>query len=172
MIGTFNELGHFAAIAISNILAIMCIFTVLAILKHAGWRLPCEPRDILKLFATLGGHMSRSRVNVEFRDAAKAILELGDCVHATIRSCHGHSFRYEDGYFRACTRESMAAGSEVVVNIGDRVRETLVVQVSNDKHTLFVQSQFTDREIFDQINHKCALSVSKMPSARSRAISG
>jgi hypothetical protein len=145
----FGELRHFVTTTLAYALALMAMMILLWFGRRVGWRWPI---DFLEWLVGAGSHAPERTVNVEYRDASGIAADLGPLVTGTLRNGRGGLFELHEGCFVGCHPDVIRAGGVVVINIQERVKETLRVQLDLEKQTLFVESRFTQSELVKKIN--------------------
>jgi hypothetical protein len=151
ILGSF-DVARFLASTFSVVAGILMISTLTYLLRRTAWG---EPLDLVSHLAL---YISRTKspmttVNVEFRDASGALMDLGPFIEVTLRSGHGRSYSLQEGVFIDSHPDWIKVGASVDISIQDGlVREFLTVQIDFEREILFVKSHFKLGEVVAQIN--------------------
>ncbi len=167
----FRETMHFFASACEIAAALLLIAGLLWLVRRAGWRGPLDLVATLETWfgITPRGAHAHPTVNVEYRDTAGELVDLGPLVTATLQNGRGKSYNLREGIFVNCLPDCIKAGAHVQVSIqGGLVRERCTIQVDFDQQTLFVKSGFRRAEIGAKINHNSPAFARK--PTRTRAV--
>ena len=152
MAGTiFHILSEFFTNVLATAVALAFVVLFLILIKAQG---PIEPVELLKdLISRL--FKTREVVNVELRGPSGEVIDFGHFVHGRLRTGRGESYRLRQGCFERCDPKQVTVGANVTVSLQDGfVMLALVVQLDWNKQILFVESEFTQKELLDLIHHK------------------
>jgi hypothetical protein len=148
----FHEFTTFALGVIAIAAAILLIAGCHWLLRRSGWSGALDLAGILERWI---GPMRKpeATVNVEYRDAAGVLMDLGPYIHAVLRNGRGKSFALSEGVFVDCEPTWIKPGALAHVSVQDGlVREELVVQVDMQREMLFVKSRLRLADLVTRIN--------------------
>jgi hypothetical protein len=147
---------HFLTSAFGIAVALLFFAFALWLVRRLGWTGPLDLIAVVENWLGIGATQAvpRSIVNVEFRDAVGAAMDLGPLVSVTLHNGRGTSFFLHEGMFGGCDPEWIRAGLQVHIIVqGGLVREQLTVRLDLQRQTLFVQSAYRLAEMVAMINH-------------------
>jgi hypothetical protein len=154
----FSQFGHFATNLLAIVMALLLIALISWAIRKIGWHGPIDMIELLQkwfpfLNSPSSAPISDTLMNVEYRDASGATLDLGPFVKASLQCGCGRSVELHQGYFRNCRPDRLKAGTSCVVCIQSGfLKEKLIVRLDFGRQALFVQSQFTRSEVIGLIN--------------------
>lgn len=169
-----HALRELATPVLATAAAMLLIVVVVAVARRLGVVGPLDPIDLLeKTVLSRGIPGARLSVNVEYRDATGAIMDVGPFIQGSIRNGRGRTVELDGGRFHGCDRKIIKAGGTVEVSLQDgRVRERLVVQLDYHRECLFVQSRFELAKAIEMINGGPTSACGHQPASTSLSQSG
>jgi hypothetical protein len=148
-----DQILHFLQTVLATALALALIAFALKGLRRI-YRGPIEPSEILENpDGNRDAHHGSDGVNVPYRDATGAPMDLGPLVPAQIHNSSGGLFALHEGCFIGCDPKWIHLGAYCTVSVaGGLVREFVRVQLDHQHGTLYVESRHTFQEMLHLIS--------------------
>jgi hypothetical protein len=151
----FHEVATFAMSAATVTVGILLMAILIWVIRRTGWGGVLDFVGMLE--AWLGLQRSsqlQATVNVEYRDADGALMDLRLFIHATLRNGRGRAFPLHEGIFVDCEPTWIKPGAWVHISVQDNlIGEDLCIQVDFLRDRLFVQSEYRIADVVAKISH-------------------
>ena len=144
-----TTLAHFFVMFLATLCALLVIYVVKR--KYSG---PADPIGFLDwMLDGMRPTKEPAAVNVEYRDASGALMDLGDYVTVRLRNGSGPAYTLKEGCFVGCNPHTIKLGASCVISVQDGLwKEIAPVHLDFQRKVLFIASPLTLEEILRRLN--------------------